>query len=139
MPARRSSATGCGSIVAGEELTVFGDGLQKRDFNYVDDAVDAFLLAAARKEAHGKVYNLGDSEVVSPRRPGGDARGAERRRLLPHRPVPRGPEGDRHRRLLRRLRPASRHDLGWEPRIGLDEGLRRSIDFYREQGDAYWT
>src|SRR6185437_10841539 len=52
-------------IVAGEEIAVFGDGLQKRDFNYVDDAVDAFLLAATRDEALGKVYNLGDSEVVS--------------------------------------------------------------------------
>ncbi len=52
-------------IVTGEEIAVFGDGRQKRDFNYVDDAVDAFLLAAARDEAMGKVYNLGGSEVVS--------------------------------------------------------------------------
>ena len=30
-------------------------------------------------------------------------------------------------------------DLGWEPHVGLDEGLRRSIDFYRKHGDAYWA
>ena len=52
-------------VVAGEELQIWGDGLQKRDFNYVDDAVRALLLAATRRRAVGKVYNLGDDEVVS--------------------------------------------------------------------------
>ena len=46
---------------------VFGDGAQRRDFNYVDDAVAAFLLAAARDEATGEVYNLGGDEVSLPR------------------------------------------------------------------------
>lgn len=124
-------------IVAGEEIAVFGDGLQKRDFNYVDDAVDAFLLAATRDEAVGKVYNLGDAEVVTLL--------DLARRLIAlngdgsYRVVP-FPEdrkaidiGDYYGSLKR-----IRDDLGWEPRVDLDEGLRRSIDFYREQGDAYW-
>ena len=45
--------------------TIFGDGAQRRDFNYVDDAVRAFLLARRRDEAVGQVYNLGSPEVVS--------------------------------------------------------------------------
>ena len=40
-------------LLADEEIDVFGDGEQRRDFTYVDDAVDAFLLAAARDEARG--------------------------------------------------------------------------------------
>jgi UDP-glucose 4-epimerase len=125
-------------IVAGEEIAVFGDGLQKRDFNYVDDAVDAFLLAATRDEALGKVYNLGDSEVVSlldVAQKLVELNGGGSYCVVPF------PEdrqaidiGDYYGDFAR-----IKEDLGWEPRVGLDEGLRRSIDFYREQGDAYWA
>lgn len=125
-------------IVTGEEIAVFGDGLQKRDFNYVDDAVDAFLLAATRDEAVGKVYNLGQAEVVTLldlARRLVELNGDGSYRVEPF------PEdrktidiGDYYGSLAR-----IRDELGWEPRVGLDEGLRRSLDFYREQGHAYWT
>ena len=49
-----------------ESIKVFGDGEQLRDLNYVDDAVEAFLLAATRDEANGEVYNLG-GDAVEPR------------------------------------------------------------------------
>jgi UDP-glucose 4-epimerase len=125
-------------IVAGEEIAVFGDGLQKRDFNYVDDAVDALLLAAARDEALGKVYNLGSSEVVSlldlaeklvAINGGGSYRVV---------PFPQDRKtidiGDYYGDFARICA-----DLGWEPQVDLDEGLQRSIEFYREHGDAYWA
>ena len=48
----------------GRPIQVFGDGRQRRDFNFADDAARAFLLAAVREEARGKVYNLGSDEVV---------------------------------------------------------------------------
>ena len=125
-------------IVAGEEIAVFGDGLQKRDFNYVDDAVDAFLLAATRPEALGKVYNLGDSEVVSLldlAQKLVDLNGSGSFRVVPFPEDRKAIDiGDYYSDFGR-----IKGDLGWEPRVGLDEGLRRSIDFYREQGEAYWT
>jgi UDP-glucose 4-epimerase len=125
-------------IVAGEEIAVFGDGLQKRDFNYVDDAVDAFLLAATRDEALGKVYNLGDSEVVSLldlARKLVELNGGGSFKVVPFPDDRKAIDiGDYYGDFTR-----IRDDLGWEPRVGLDEGLRRSIDFYREQGDAYWA
>ena len=43
----------------GEEILLFGDGRQKRDFNHVDDVVDAFLRAGAQDAADGQVFNLG--------------------------------------------------------------------------------
>ena len=100
-------------ILLGEELLVFGDGRQRRDFNYVDDAVRALLLAATRDEAVGQIYNLGDDEVLSLLRARGAARARERLGLVPRRSVPRRPQGDRHRRLLQRLR----QDPG-RPRVG---------------------
>ena len=51
-------------LIEGRPIMVFGDGLQLRDFNYVDDCVEALLLAGASDQANGKVYNLGGSEVI---------------------------------------------------------------------------
>jgi nucleoside-diphosphate-sugar epimerase len=124
-------------IVAGEEIAVFGDGLQKRDFNYVDDAVDAFLLAATRDEALGKTYNLGDSEVVSLldlARKLVELNGGGSFKVVPFPDDRKAIDiGDYYGDFSR-----IKDDLGWQPRVGLDEGLQRSIDFYREHGDSYW-
>jgi len=49
----------------GEEIQIFGDGQQKRDFNHVDDVVDAFLRAGALDASDGEVFNLGDPGPVS--------------------------------------------------------------------------
>jgi nucleoside-diphosphate-sugar epimerase len=124
-------------IVAGEEIAVFGDGLQKRDFNYVDDAVDAFLLAATSDEAIGKTYNLGDSEVVNLldlARKLVELNGDGSFKVVPFPEDRKAIDiGDYYSDFTR-----IKTDLGWQPRVGLDDGLRRSIDFYREHGNAYW-
>lgn len=52
-------------ILEGQPIKVFGDGEQLRDFNYVDDCVEALLLAALSDVSNGKVYNLGSLEVIS--------------------------------------------------------------------------
>src|SRR4051794_28388692 len=52
-------------LLSGQELEIFGDGAQRRDFNYVDDVVRAFMLVASSDTAIGKVYNLGHDEVVN--------------------------------------------------------------------------
>lgn len=112
--------------LAGQPLTVFGDGTQARDFTYVDDMVDAFVLAATHPEAVGRAINFGSGESISiaalaARIVGlcgvdvaierGPARAAEVARLCCDATVARG--------------------LGWAPRVGLDEGLRRNIAWAR--------
>jgi len=52
-------------LLEGKPIKVFGDGKQLRDFNYVDDCVDALLLAGASEKSNGKVYNLGSNEVIN--------------------------------------------------------------------------
>ena len=52
-------------LLEGEPLAIYGDGRQLRDFNYVDDCVEALLLAATHEKAYGRVFNLGSREVVS--------------------------------------------------------------------------
>ncbi|WP_461210740.1 NAD-dependent epimerase/dehydratase family protein [Desulfocurvus sp. DL9XJH121] len=52
-------------VMRDEQIQLFGDGSQRRDMNYVDDVVDAILLAGARGEAVGQVYNLAGDEPIS--------------------------------------------------------------------------
>jgi len=123
--------------VLGEELAIFGDGSQRRDFTYVDDAVDAFLLAGAREEADGEIFNLGGDHPVSL---------LELAELL----VELAPEASYRlvpfpeERLTidigdyvaddRKIR----EQLGWTPSVGLREGVARSLDYYREYSAEYW-
>ena len=124
-------------ILEGQPLKVFGDGTQLRDFNYVDDCVDALLRAAASDAAVGKVYNLGSKEVISLRdlaammvslEPGG------RFEIVPFPPERKAIDiGDYYSdySLIER-------ELGWAPRIGLREGLRRTLDYFRQHRSHYW-
>jgi UDP-glucose 4-epimerase len=120
----------------GEEIQIFGDGRQKRDFDYVDDVVDAFLRAGALDAADGEVFNLGGQPPVSL---------LELAQLL-HELSGRGshrlvPFPDERKRIdigdfyadASKLKRA----LGWEPRVALREGLERTLAFYREHKDRY--
>ena len=51
-------------LIEDKPIQVFGDGRQRRDFNFVDDVVDALLLAAAKTESEGEVFNLGHDEHI---------------------------------------------------------------------------
>jgi UDP-glucose 4-epimerase len=123
--------------VEGQELLVFGDGTQRRDFTYVDDAVEAFLLAGASPEADGEVFNVGGEPPVSLRELAEllvEIAGGGSYRLVPfpeeRRSIDIGDYFADDAKIRRRL--------GWEPRVGLREGLDRSLAYYREQGADYW-
>ncbi|MEJ1963920.1 MAG: NAD-dependent epimerase/dehydratase family protein [Gammaproteobacteria bacterium] len=123
--------------LSGQQIKVFGDGKQLRDFNYVEDAVDALLLSATRDEAVGQVMNLGSDEVINL---------ADLAQLLvtvnksgSWELVPFPPDrkaidiGDYYGNWSR-----ARELLGWQPKVSLAEGLGRSLDYYRANGAAYW-
>jgi UDP-glucose 4-epimerase len=124
-------------ILNGEELTIYGDGRQRRDFNFVDDAVDAFLAAAVADAAVGKVYNLGSSEVVSLRELADilvEVNGAGSYNLVPFPEERRAIDiGDYFADFAR-----IETELGWSPRTTLREGIGASLDYYREHGAEYW-
>src|SRR5207237_3436902 len=53
------------AVLGREEIQVWGDGTQRRDLLYVDDAVRAFLLAGAREAADGEVFNVGVESSIA--------------------------------------------------------------------------
>ena len=116
---------------------VFGDGAQRRDFTYVDDAVDAFLLAATRRTR--PTARSSTSAATSRRQPAelaellvdSRAAGAYRLVAVPRRTASAIDIGDYYADDSK-IRDATR--LG--ARVGLREGLARTLDYYREHGDA---
>ena len=124
------------AVASGEPFEIWGDGRQRRDFTYVDDAVRAFLLAATRAEADGEVFNLGGPP--STLREIADllveVAGDGRYRLAPFPPEQHAIDiGDYYADYSKVTQR-----LGWEPLVSLREGLARTLTFYREQGVHYW-
>lgn len=122
-------------LVEGKPFEVWG-GEQLRDFTYVDDAVEAFLLAAVREEANGRIFNLGGCEQISLRELADllvrvNAGGEFQVREFP---------SDRKRIDIGDYYADDRcirSELGWAPRVDLREGLARTIEFYRRYMEHY--
>jgi UDP-glucose 4-epimerase len=124
-------------LITDDELLVFGDGSQRRDFNYVDDAVSAFLIAAARPEANGSVYNLGDREHVSLLDLAElliELNGSGSYRVVPFPPDRKVIDiGDFYADFAKIER-----ELGWHPKTRLGDGLVKTLEYYRKHGSHYW-
>jgi UDP-glucose 4-epimerase len=116
--------------VEGRPFEVWG-GEQLRDFTYVDDAVDAFLAAAADPAAAGKAFNIGGHGPVSLTELARTLVAANGGGVFEQREFPT----ERKRIDIGDYFADDtlfRSTTGWAPKIGLAEGLRRSVDFYRE-------
>lgn len=124
-------------ILSGEQFQVFGDGLQVRDFNYVDDVVDAMLEGALRSEGFGNVFNLGSEERITLRDLADllvECNGGGSYEIVPFPGERKAIDiGDYYGDFGRFQRS---HD--WHPRVALREGLTKSLDYYRRTGDKYF-
>ncbi|HEV2731960.1 MAG TPA: SDR family oxidoreductase [Terriglobales bacterium] len=121
-------------MLKGEQPTIYGDGTQSRDFTYVDNAVEANLLAcrASAGEVAGRVFNVATGQRADLN---------ETFRVLKKLTgytgeVKYAPEraGDVKHSLADTSR-AENH-LGYKPKVDFEEGLRRTIEWYRSQENA---
>jgi UDP-glucose 4-epimerase len=111
------------ALLAGERPMVFGDGKQSRDFTYVENVVQANLLAAAAPGVGGQTFNIAMGSSISLLELIGHLERLLNRPVTPDFQPPRA--GD-VRDSLADIRLARQY-LGYEPQIGLEEGLRRTI------------
>jgi UDP-glucose 4-epimerase len=116
-------------MLAGKQPTMFGDGEQSRDFTYIDNAVEANLLAckAPAEEAAGKVFNVATGRRVTLN---------ETFQLLQKLTSYSGPpiysaeRGGDIKHSLADISLAEKH-LGYNPRVSFEDGLRRTVEWYR--------
>ncbi|MGI8727020.1 MAG: SDR family oxidoreductase [Solirubrobacterales bacterium] len=120
------------AILEGQKPTIFGDGEQSRDFTYIDNTVEANVLAASAEGAAGQVMNVACGERISLNelltslaRISGTEVEAD---YLPARP------GDVPHSMADVEK--AREVIGFEPGVGVDEGLAKTFAYYSERAEA---
>lgn len=120
-----------------EVISIYGDGQQQRDYTYVDDAVEAFLLAAINPAADGQVFNLGGPEPISHLQLIStltEVAGTGSYRLVPFPPEKARIDIGSVYSDYSRIQAV----LGWQPTTSLRQGLEYTVNFYREFRESYW-
>lgn len=124
--------------VDGEKFLVYGDGKQIRDYNYVDDVINALLLAALSNDVNGMIFNLGADDPMNLKSTAElliEVSGSGSFEIVPF------PE---ERKIIdigdyyadyRRIKAM----LGWQPRVSLKEGLKLTLDYYKKFHQHYWN
>jgi UDP-glucose 4-epimerase len=123
-------------VLDGQEITLYGTGRQVRDVNFVDDVVQAFMMAADSDKANGQVFNIG-----------GDAVSLEDF-------VKKVIEVLGHGTYTTKAFPNDRKaievgdyvadwskikkTLGWKPVVSLHDGIKKTIEYYRKNKNRYW-
>jgi UDP-glucose 4-epimerase len=123
-------------LIESEPFEIY-DGMQVRDFNYVDDVVEAMLICAVTDDVNGQVYNLGSDETINLNDLAAlliEINGGGECRRIPfppdRKPIDIGDYYADYRRI--------RGKLGWTPKVNLREGLTRTLDYYRQHREHYW-
>jgi UDP-glucose 4-epimerase len=120
-----------------EEIPVFGDGRILRDFLYVDDLVECFLKVAMTDGAYGEVFNIGTGipvsfyglaqkivEITGTGKSKFTEFTQERKEVEP---------GDYYADISK-----IKNITGWEPHISLDDGIGKTVEYYRKYKKEYW-
>jgi UDP-glucose 4-epimerase len=123
-------------VVQGEEISIFGDGKQIRDLNYIDDVVSAMLMAGTAENAIGQIYNLGSEPItlVDLVELMIEVNGEGSYRLVPFPDAKKRIDIGSYYADFQKIK----QQLGWEPKVSLREGLERTCAFYKEHGNHYW-
>ena len=118
--------------LTGRDITVFGEGKQTRSFCYITDTISGILMIAANSRARGQVFNIGNPQEITimdlaqkVKKLAGSTSRIVHRPLPPDDPQRRCPDISKAKKLL-----------GWSPTVPLDEGLRKTIQWFRQCREA---
>lgn len=116
------------AIMRHDTITIYGDGSMSRDFVYVADVVDGIVAAADNPHAY-EIFNIGSGDSTSLNDFIATVEHvSQKKAIIQHVPVPSG-EAKRTHSDITKIKNA----LGWEPKIGLIEGVQRTHDWYLKQ------
>lgn len=117
------------AILEGKPITVFGDGSMRRDFTHVDDIVRGILAAADRSPEGFRPYNLGSGAPITlTDLVAAMSRAAGRKAEVTHEAIPLGDVDATFADIAR-----AKCELGWEPRVRLEQGLETVVSWLREE------
>jgi UDP-glucose 4-epimerase len=124
-------------LIQGKPIQIFGDGKQRRDFNFVSDVVEALVRAAASREAHGQVFNLGHHEQISLEELASllvEINGSGNYELVPFPDDRKAIDIGDYYADFRKIEKV----LGWSPKVLLENGLNETLEYYRKHHAHYW-
>ena len=124
------------NLLLGKSIQVFGDGKQRRDYNYIDDVIDALIIAASEESAVGEIYNLGapnpltleeTAKIMTAQTNGG----CYEMVAFPkdRKAIDIGDFICDYKNF--------QSSFGWEPKVGFTEGISFSIDYFQNEIDYY--
>ena len=123
-------------LLEGKSIQVFGDGKQRRDYNYIEDVLDALLIAATDKNAVGNVYNLGAPDPLSLEDTAKimcrEIEGSDYQMI----PFPEDRKAIDVGDFICDY-SAFRDQFGWEPKTTFIEGVSKSLDFFKREFRHY--
>ena len=124
------------NLLENKPIIIFGDGSQLRDYNYVDDVVDAFLLVAGSEVWNGSIFNLGNCNPISLETTAKimiEENNAGRYIFTPFpeelKKIDIGDFYSDYRKI--------KTNLGWNPEVSIDAGFRETIEYFRNNYEYY--
>lgn len=122
----------------GNTLRVFGTGEQERDYLYIDDITDAFLRLGATDRTDGEVYNIGSAEVVRFVDMVDEVLrvvGSGGKEYIPWPSDYERNETGSYHADTKKIAAS----VGWQAQVPLQEGIQRTVEYYRRHREHYWT
>jgi len=127
-----------GRAILGKSIPIYGEGTQIRDYIYIDDIVNAITLVGASKNSKGKFYNVGSgigtkfkdmAQTIS------DLSGSKKSLLefIEWPPNAKNRETGNFTADITKIK----NELGWEPKWSLEEGLKKTMNYYKKNGVHY--
>ena len=124
-------------VVEGMKIEIFGDGKQLRDLNYIDDVIEALLICGYDSSLNGEIFNLGNHPPISLEEIAKlliKINGSGKLRLIPFpeesKKIDIGDYYASYEKFNKRT--------GWKPKVSYEEGLRRTIEYYKKNRRYYW-
>jgi|SRR3989344_1909903 len=123
-------------LLENKTVELFGDGSQIRDINYVDDVVDALILCAKSKKANGNVYNLGGTPItlLDFVKKVIDYLGYGKYKIVKFPKDRSSIEIGNYVADVKKIK----NDLGWQAKVPVEEGIRRTIEYYKNYQKHYF-